>query len=44
MFIRLRDKATTALGSRFDIGQFHDVLLSCGAVPQKVLEIVPANT
>jgi uncharacterized protein (DUF885 family) len=40
MILRLRDKAKTALGSRFDIAKFHDALLSCGAVPQKVLESV----
>jgi uncharacterized protein (DUF885 family) len=40
MILRLRDKAKTALGPRFDIRKFHDALLSCGAVPQTVLESV----
>jgi uncharacterized protein (DUF885 family) len=41
--LRLRDKAKTALGSRFDIRQFHDAILLCGAVPLTVLETVVDN-
>jgi uncharacterized protein (DUF885 family) len=36
--LRLRSKAKTALGPRFDIRQFHDAILLCGAAPQQVLE------
>jgi uncharacterized protein (DUF885 family) len=38
--VRLRDKAKVALGSRFDIRQFHDAILLCGAAPHQVLETV----
>ncbi len=41
--LRLRDKAKTALGSKFDIRQFHDAILLCGAVPLTVLETVVDN-
>jgi uncharacterized protein (DUF885 family) len=41
--LRLRDKAKTALGSKFDIHQFHDAILLCGAVPLTVLETVVDN-
>ncbi len=34
----LREKARTALGHRFDIAQFHNVVLSLGVVPLPVLE------
>jgi len=41
--LRLRDKAKAALGARFDIHQFHDAILLCGAVPLTVLETVVDN-
>jgi uncharacterized protein (DUF885 family) len=35
---RLRDKAKTALGDKFDIREFHDQVLDTGALPLQVLE------
>jgi len=36
--LELREKAQTALGDKFDIKQFHDVVLKNGAVPLDILE------
>jgi uncharacterized protein (DUF885 family) len=38
--LRLREKAKAALGSKFDIRDFHNAILLCGAVPLTVLETV----
>ena len=35
---RLRQKAETALGAKFDIRDFHDQVLGTGALPLPVLE------
>ena len=37
-WVRLREKAKTALGTRFDIKGFHDTALAAGGVPLSVLE------
>jgi uncharacterized protein (DUF885 family) len=37
--LELRDKAKTALGSKFDIKAFHDEVLDSGALPLDVLEL-----
>lgn len=38
--LRIRDKAKQALGEKFDIRAFHDVVLGGGALPMSVLDAV----
>jgi uncharacterized protein (DUF885 family) len=38
--LELRDKAKKALGSKFDIREFHNVVLTLGAAPLTILEEV----
>ncbi|MDR3513657.1 MAG: DUF885 family protein [Caulobacteraceae bacterium] len=42
-WLRLRERTRTALGSRFDIGAFHDAGLLPGAMPLTVLDRVIAD-
>jgi uncharacterized protein (DUF885 family) len=41
--LELRDKAKTELGARFDIREFHDIVLKNGAVPLPILEELVAD-
>jgi uncharacterized protein (DUF885 family) len=41
--LELREKAKKQLGAKFDIRQFHDVVLENGAVPLPVLESIVAE-
>jgi uncharacterized protein (DUF885 family) len=38
--LRQRERAKTALGSRFDLAGFNDALVKCGGVPLTVLPSV----
>lgn len=42
-FLELRNKAKTALGDKYDIRNYHDVVLRHGALPMDVLENVVAT-
>lgn len=42
-WVRLREKARSALGPRFDIRHFHDIALAGGGMPLTVLERVVDN-
>jgi uncharacterized protein (DUF885 family) len=37
-FVELREKARTALGPKFDMRRYHDMLLASGAVPMDLAE------
>jgi uncharacterized protein (DUF885 family) len=37
-FMKMRDKAKSALGAKFDLRKFHDAMLLSGAVPLAVLD------
>lgn len=39
VFVQLRDKARAVLGDRFDIKEFHDVVLSNGHLPLDILRV-----
>jgi uncharacterized protein (DUF885 family) len=41
--LKLREKAKTALGAKFDIRQFHDAVLLGGAVPLAILDEIVDN-
>jgi uncharacterized protein (DUF885 family) len=41
--LELREKAKKSLGDKFDIRQFHEVVLSNGSVPLDVLEELVAR-
>jgi uncharacterized protein (DUF885 family) len=42
-FLRLREKSKAALGARFDIRDYHDAVLLCGAMPLSTLDPVVDN-
>ena len=41
--LELREKAKAALGDKFDISEYHDLVLGGGAVPLSVLETMVDN-
>ena len=41
--LKLRERAKTALGAKFDIRQFHDAVLPGGAVPLAILDKIVDN-
>jgi uncharacterized protein (DUF885 family) len=36
--LELREKAQSAIGEKFTLGEFHDVILKNGAVPLDIME------
>jgi uncharacterized protein (DUF885 family) len=40
VWVRARDRAKAALGARYDIKEFHEAGLGCGAVPLDILDTV----